>query len=89
MEPARAGGVNFGQRDHRDGVAADYGPGIGWPEDRNTTHWLENRGTITAVEVSVDIISTERSEGDTISRSCGSVLQRIDGKTLGEELRRP
>ena len=29
---------------HRDGVATDYGPGVGWPEDRNTTHWLENRG---------------------------------------------
>ena len=32
--------------DHRDGVATDYGPGVGWPEDRNTTHWLENRGTV-------------------------------------------
>ena len=31
--------------DHRDGVATDYGPGVGWPEDRNTNHWLENRGT--------------------------------------------
>ena len=34
--------------DHRNGVATDYGPGVGWPEDRNTTHWLENRGTIPA-----------------------------------------
>ena len=42
--------------DHRDGVATDYGPGLGWPEDRNTTHWLENRGTTRAVEVSVDIV---------------------------------
>jgi quercetin dioxygenase-like cupin family protein len=42
--------------DHRGGVATDYGPGVGWPEDRNTTHWLENRGTIPAVEVSVDIV---------------------------------
>jgi len=42
--------------DHRNGVATDYGPGVGWPEDRNTTHWLENRGTIPAVEVSVDIV---------------------------------
>jgi hypothetical protein len=25
---------------------------VGWPEDRNTTHWLENRGTIPAVEIS-------------------------------------
>ena len=22
--------------DHRDGVATDYGPGVGWPEDRHT-----------------------------------------------------
>ena len=43
--------------DHRNGVATDYGPGVGWPEDRNTTHWLENRGTIPAVEISVDIVS--------------------------------
>jgi quercetin dioxygenase-like cupin family protein len=42
--------------DHRDGVATDYGPGVGWPEDRNTRHWLENRGTIPAVEISVDIV---------------------------------
>jgi quercetin dioxygenase-like cupin family protein len=45
--------------DHRNGVAADYGPGVGWPEDRNTTHWLENRGTIQAVEISIDIVSQE------------------------------
>lgn len=42
--------------DHRDGVATDYGPGLGWPEDRNTLHWLENRGSVPAVEVSVDIV---------------------------------
>ncbi len=42
--------------DHRDGVAREYGPGPGWPEDRNTTHWLENRGTTAAVEISVDIV---------------------------------
>jgi quercetin dioxygenase-like cupin family protein len=42
--------------DHRDGVATDYGPGVGWPEDRDTTHWLENRGTVPAVEISVDIV---------------------------------
>jgi quercetin dioxygenase-like cupin family protein len=45
--------------DHRNGVAADYGPGVGWPEDRNTTHWLENKGTIPAVEISVDIVRQE------------------------------
>ena len=42
--------------DHRDGVATDYGPGLGWPEDRDTVHWLENRGTTTAVEISVDVV---------------------------------
>ena len=42
--------------DHRNGVATDYGPGVGWPEDRNTTHWLENRGSTAAVEISVDIV---------------------------------
>ena len=45
--------------DHRDGVATEYGPGVGWPEDRNTMHWLENRGAIAAVEISVDIIRQE------------------------------
>ena len=45
--------------DHRDGVATDYGPGVGWPEDRNTTHWLENKGTILAVEISVDIVTQD------------------------------
>lgn len=42
--------------DHRNGIATEYGQGVGWPEDRNTTHWLENRGTIPAVEISVDIV---------------------------------
>ena len=45
--------------DHRGGVVTDYGPGVGWPEDRNTTHWLENRGSLPAVEVSVDIVMSE------------------------------
>lgn len=42
--------------DHRDGLTTEYGPGLGWPEDRNTLHWLENRGSVPAVEISVDII---------------------------------
>lgn len=42
--------------DHRNGVATEYGPGPGWPEDRNTLHWLENRGAVPAVEISVDIV---------------------------------
>jgi quercetin dioxygenase-like cupin family protein len=45
--------------DHRDGVATEYGPGVGWPEDRHTTHWLENRGATPAVEISVDIVRPE------------------------------
>jgi quercetin dioxygenase-like cupin family protein len=45
--------------DHRGGVETDYGPGVGWPEDRDTVHWLENRGTERAVEISVDIVDRE------------------------------
>ncbi len=45
--------------DHRDGVATEYGPGPGWPEDHRTVHWLENRGTVPAVEISVDIVRTD------------------------------
>ncbi len=45
--------------DHRDGTATDYGPGVGWPEDRNTVHWLENTGTAAAVEISVDVVRHE------------------------------
>ncbi|WP_432894141.1 cupin domain-containing protein [Kribbella sp. CA-245084] len=42
--------------DHREGISTDYGPGLGWPEDRKTLHWLENKGTVPAVEISVDIV---------------------------------
>jgi quercetin dioxygenase-like cupin family protein len=45
--------------DHRDGIDTDYGPGVGWPEDRSTLHWLENKGTIPAVEISVDVVRHE------------------------------
>ena len=45
--------------DHRDGMATDYGPGLGWPEDRNTLHWLENRGAVPAVEISVDVVRSD------------------------------
>ncbi len=41
--------------DHRDGAATEYGPGLGWAEDRATTHWIQNTGTTPAVEISVDI----------------------------------
>ena len=52
--------------DHRNGVATEYGPGVGWPEDRNTTHWLENRGTIPAVEISVDIVRQSKLRPDLV-----------------------
>ena len=55
--------------DHRNGVATDYGPGVGWPEDRNTTHWLENRGTVPAVEISVDIVRQQKSQSRRLTRS--------------------
>jgi len=42
--------------DHRDGITTEYGPGVGWLEDRNTLHWLENRGTVPATEISVDVV---------------------------------
>jgi quercetin dioxygenase-like cupin family protein len=45
--------------DHRNGVAKEYGLGVGWPEDKNTKHWLENRGTETAIEISVDIFNQQ------------------------------
>jgi quercetin dioxygenase-like cupin family protein len=45
--------------DHRDGITTEYGPGVGWPEDRNTTHWLENKGAVPAVEISVDRVGNE------------------------------
>ena len=44
--------------DHQGGQTTDYGPGLGWPEDHNTVHWLENRGDVPAVEISVDIVKT-------------------------------
>ena len=47
--------------DHRNGVATDYGPGLGWPEDKNTLHWLENKGSTPAVEISVDILKQKYS----------------------------
>jgi len=42
--------------DHRNGGSEEYGPGPGWPEDKNTIHWLENRGTTPAVEISIDLV---------------------------------
>jgi quercetin dioxygenase-like cupin family protein len=47
--------------DHRDGVETDFGPGLGWPEDRNTLHWLENKGPVPPIEISVDIVPRDVS----------------------------
>jgi quercetin dioxygenase-like cupin family protein len=43
--------------EHRNGVTTEYGPGTGWVEDHATTHWVENRGTTPAVQLSVAIDS--------------------------------
>jgi quercetin dioxygenase-like cupin family protein len=45
--------------DHRDGMAKEYVSGVGWPEDKNTSHWLENRGATQAVEISIDIVTQQ------------------------------
>lgn len=58
--------------DHRDGVDTVYGPGPGWPEDRHTLHWLENRGDVPAVEISVDIVRTTPAAGSTTGDEGGT-----------------
>jgi quercetin dioxygenase-like cupin family protein len=35
--------------EHRGDVAKEYGPGDTFTADRNTTHWMENKGTVPAV----------------------------------------
>ena len=68
MVTIEPGGVFGPMHNHQDrpgtvyilqGTITDYGPGVGWPEDRNTMHWLENRGEVAAVEISVDIVRQE------------------------------
>ena len=53
--------------DHRNGVATEYGPGLGWPEDRSTTHWIENRERTPAEEISVDIVHRPATPAQTAS----------------------
>ena len=70
--------------DHRNGVATEYGPGVGWREDRNTTHGLENRGTAPAVEISVDVVRSSEWQArfvtgasmsvDARTQNCGSAF---------------
>ncbi len=40
---------------HRGDVAKEYGVGENWAEDRNVTHWVENKGTSPAELIAVDI----------------------------------
>jgi quercetin dioxygenase-like cupin family protein len=35
--------------DHRGDVAKEYGPGDSFTADKNTTHWMENKGSVPAV----------------------------------------
>ena len=41
--------------DYRGGVAKEYGPKDTFFEDKNITHWLENKGTTPVVFISVDV----------------------------------
>jgi quercetin dioxygenase-like cupin family protein len=41
--------------DHRGSEAKEYRAGMGLFEDKDTVHWVENKGTIPAVIVSADI----------------------------------
>jgi quercetin dioxygenase-like cupin family protein len=41
--------------EHRGDVAKEYGPGEFWSENKETTHWLENKGTTPAVFIPVDV----------------------------------
>ena len=42
------------------GVAKEYRPGDSWSENKETTHhWVENKGTIPAVGIAVDIFKQQ------------------------------
>ena len=41
--------------DHRGDVAKEYGAGDVMTENKETTHWLENKGTTPAVFIAIDI----------------------------------
>src|SRR5512139_648164 len=45
--------------DHRGDMAKEYGVGNTWPENKETVHWLENRGTTSAILVAVDIFKQQ------------------------------
>ena len=41
--------------EHRGDVAKEYSPGEFWSENKETMHWLENKGTTPAAFIAVDI----------------------------------
>ena len=41
--------------DHRGGVAEEYRPGDTFSGDKDTMHWVENKGTTPAVVIAVDV----------------------------------
>jgi quercetin dioxygenase-like cupin family protein len=41
--------------DHRGSESKEYGPGSSIFEDKDTVHWLENKGTIPVIFVTADI----------------------------------
>ena len=41
--------------DHRGSESKEYGPGTSIFEDKNTVHWLENKGTTPVIFVTADI----------------------------------
>ncbi len=43
--------------DHRGDTAKEYSAGGNWAEDRNVTHWVENKGTIPAALIAVDVFN--------------------------------
>jgi quercetin dioxygenase-like cupin family protein len=45
--------------DHRGDVAKEYGPGDSFTADRNTMHWMENKGTVPAVMLVTGIAKQE------------------------------
>jgi quercetin dioxygenase-like cupin family protein len=45
--------------EHRGDVTKEYGPGEFWTENKETTHWVENKGTTPAVFIPVDIFKQQ------------------------------
>jgi quercetin dioxygenase-like cupin family protein len=45
--------------DHRGDVAKEYGPGETFPAGKDTTHWMENKGSVPAVLVVTTIAKKE------------------------------